>query len=201
LSYKKQQKITWKQPQDTNMPLDKPVERECLHSRNIICNGYHRNDGLWDIEARLIDTKSYDFPNLDRGGSISAGEALHDLSLRVTLDSHMVIQQAKAVSDETPYNFCKQAVKNMSTLAGLQIAPGWMREVRRRIGGKKGCTHLTELLKTIATTAFQTMSYERLKNHDQQTKPRYLDSCVSYASDSPVVQRDWPQFYSGDKSE
>jgi len=75
------------------MPLDKPETRECLHSRNIICNGYLRNDGLWDIEARLIDTKNYDFPNQDRGGVIKAGEALHDLSLLVTLDSNMVIQR------------------------------------------------------------------------------------------------------------
>ena len=43
------------------MPLENPVKRECLHSRNIVCNGFLRNDGLWDIEARLIDTKSYDF--------------------------------------------------------------------------------------------------------------------------------------------
>jgi hypothetical protein len=182
------------------MPLDKPLTRKCLHSRNITCNGYLRNDGLWDIEARLIDTKNYDFPNQDRGGLIKAGEALHDLSLRVTLDSNMVIQQAESISDETPYNFCKQAGKNMATLAGLQIAPGWMRKVRQRIGGKNGCTHLTELLKTIATTAFQTMSYQRSNNLDNETNPRLIDSCMSYASDSPVIQRDWPQFYSGDKS-
>jgi len=182
------------------MPLEKPVTRERLHSRNIICDGYLRSDGLWDIEARLIDTKSYDFPNQDRGGHIKAGEALHDLSVRVTLDSNMVIQQAESVSDETPYNFCKQAAKNMAALAGLQIGPGWMRKVRQRIARKDGCTHLTELLKTIATTAYQTMSYERRNNQDKETSPRLIDTCLSYASDSPVIQRDWPQYYTGDKS-
>ncbi|MBT8439215.1 MAG: DUF2889 domain-containing protein [Gammaproteobacteria bacterium] len=182
------------------MPLDEPVTRECLHSRSIICNGYLRSDGLWDIEARLVDTKTYDFSNQDRGGHIKAGEALHDLSLRVTLDSNMVIQHAESVSDETPYNYCKQAGQNIASLTGLQIAPGWMRKVRQRIGGKHGCTHLTELLKTIATTAFQTMSYERRKNQDKETSPRLLDTCMSYASDSPVIKRDWPDVYSGDKS-
>ena len=180
------------------MPLEKPVQRESLHSRNITCNGYLRNDGLWDIEARLVDTKSYDFPNIDRGGKINAGDALHDLSLRITLDNDMVIRQAESISDETPYHFCKQAGKNIPSLVGLQIGPGWMRKARQQIAGINGCTHLTELLPTIATTAFQTMSYERMKNHDPQSRPRNLDTCMSYASDSPVVKRDWPVFYSGD---
>jgi len=180
------------------MPLTPAVERKQLHSRNIICQGYLRNDGLWDIESRLIDSKSYDFPNQDRGGSIHAGEALHDLSLRVTIDSQLLIHQVEASSDATPYNYCKQVENNMAGLAGLQIAPGWMRKVRQRIGGKDGCTHLTELLTIIATTAFQTLSYERLNKTDQQAKPRYLDSCLSYASDSPVVKNHWPKFYTGE---
>ena len=182
------------------MPLDKPVDRELLHSRNIICNGYRRKDGLWDIEARLIDTKSYDFPNQDRGGTIRAGESLHDLSLCITLDTNMVIKKAVAVSDETPYHTCKQGGKNMHSLVGLEIVPGWMRKVRQRIGGINGCTHLTELLQSIATTAFQTMSHEKFTRKNTETRPVLLDSCMSYASDSPVVKRDWPKFYNGKES-
>ena len=65
------------------------------------------------------------------------------------------------------------------------------------VGGKQGCTHLTELLKSIATTAYQTLSYERMQKQDTQARPRYLDTCMSYAADSPVVQREWPAFYTG----
>lgn len=180
------------------MPLDEAVEREQLHCRNIVCNGYRRTDGLWDIESRLIDTKSYDFPNKDRGGMIRTGEALHDLTLRITLNDDMVIQQAQSSSDEIPYNYCKQSGKNINTLAGVQIGPGWMREVRQRIGGTKGCTHLTEMLNIIATVAFQTISYARIKDNDPDARPRNLNTCMTYASDSPVVKRDWNRFYTGD---
>jgi len=179
------------------MPLEQSVERELLHTRNIICHGYQRTDGLWDIEARLVDTKNYDFSNKDRGGIIRTGEALHDLYLRLTLDNEMFIIKAESFLNETPYNFCKQAGKNTASLEGLQIAPGWMRKARQRVGGSNGCTHLTEMLKTIATTAFQTFSIERHKNIDPQAKPLYFNSCMTHASDSPVTLRDTPEFYTG----
>lgn len=42
------------------MPLSPPEPREHIHSRDIILRGYRREDGLWDIEAHLTDTKTYD---------------------------------------------------------------------------------------------------------------------------------------------
>src|SRR5574340_319824 len=57
------------------MPLSKPANRELLHQRDITVRGYQRPDGLLDIEAHLTDTKSYSFPNEDRG-EIPAGEPL-----------------------------------------------------------------------------------------------------------------------------
>src|SRR3546814_4645690 len=60
------------------MPLSPPVERTCLHNRTYDFHGYQRADGLWDIEGRIVDTKSYPFANQDRG-EIPPGEALHDM--------------------------------------------------------------------------------------------------------------------------
>src|SRR3546814_11508950 len=64
------------------MPLSPPVERTCLHNRTYDFHGYQRADGLWDIEGRIVDTKSYPFANQDRG-EIPPGEALHDMALRL----------------------------------------------------------------------------------------------------------------------
>ena len=41
------------------MPLSEPTAREPLHRRTIDMVGYRRADGLFDIEAHLIDTKTY----------------------------------------------------------------------------------------------------------------------------------------------
>lgn len=39
------------------MPLSNPVPRVARHRRAITVEAYLREDGLWDIEARLMDTK------------------------------------------------------------------------------------------------------------------------------------------------
>src|SRR4051794_6318848 len=49
------------------MPLSQPQDRDLLHSRDIELRGYRRADGLYDIEAKLTDTKSYGSANHDRG--------------------------------------------------------------------------------------------------------------------------------------
>ena len=56
------------------MPLPDPTsERTLLHTRTITCEGYARDDGLWDIDGWMTDVKTYDAPNQDRNG-IPAGE-------------------------------------------------------------------------------------------------------------------------------
>ena len=38
------------------MPLSAPVPRQTIHDRHVHCAGFHRDDGLWDIEGHLRDT-------------------------------------------------------------------------------------------------------------------------------------------------
>jgi len=49
------------------MPLSASTGRKKIHRRSIECHGYQRDDGLWDIEGHLTDTKTYTFKNRDRG--------------------------------------------------------------------------------------------------------------------------------------
>ena len=180
---------------------DVSVDREHIHTRKVICDGYKRSDGLWDIEARLTDTKTYDFPNKDRGGHIFAGDAIHHMCLRLTLDLDFVIHAIDVISVDTPFHICKSASDSMQSLVGLQIKTGWMREVRARIGNKAGCTHLVELLGPLATTAYQTMHEALIARDLQQAEPqqpKIINTCVALAADGPVVAREWPEFYTGD---
>ena len=71
-------------------PLSAPVERKHLHTRRYEFQGYQRTDGLWDIEGRMTDTKTYGFPNEWRG-EIKADEPIHDMWLRLTLDDDLVV--------------------------------------------------------------------------------------------------------------
>ncbi len=181
------------------MPLSPPAEREPLHRRAIECRGYRRKDGLWDIEGHIVDTKSYSFPNRDRG-EILAGEALHEMWIRLTIDDSMVVHEVEAVTDAGPYRVCPDITPAFQVLKGLRIAPGWTKAVRQRLGGAKGCTHLVELLGPVATVAFQTQVGLRMKALNalpEDRRPGVIDSCHAYRSDGEVVRRRWPRFYTG----
>jgi hypothetical protein len=183
------------------MPLSPPVAREPLHRRQIECRGYRRADGLWDIEGHIVDTKSYGFPNHDRG-QIYAGEPLHEMWVRLTIDDEMRVHDVEAVTDAGPYRVCPDIAPKFSVLKGLRIAPGWNMKVRELLGGVNGCTHLVELLGPVATVAYQTLVSLRQKRLDQmaqERRPSVIDSCHAYRSDGEVVQRRWPKYFTGGK--
>ena len=188
------------------MPLTEPVARELLHLRDIELRGYRRTDGLFDIEATLQDTKSYAFGNAERG-RIDPGVPLHRMLARMTLNEDMEITAFEAVTEFGPYNICPSAAPNFARLAGLKVGRGFLKAANERIGGVHGCTHLRELLGQMGTVAFQTLYAVRAKRDEAPNavgtareparRPPLLGTCKAYAPDSPVVARQWPQFYTG----
>jgi hypothetical protein len=200
------------------MPLSPPIGRQHLHTRRVTCQGFFREDGLWDIEGRITDEKSYEHANEWRG-PLKAGDFVHDMSIRLTLDDRFTIVDVEAVTDKSPYRICGDIAPDFKKLIGLRVGGGFHREVRARLGGVHGCTHIVELLGPVATTAFQTMSSGRARElerahraksdpapqEDAPSKPRrkpyVIDTCHAWAADGPVVKRWAPDFYSGPDAE
>lgn len=185
------------------MALPAPVPRKLMHTRKVTVKGYLREDDLWDIEGHMVDTKPYRFENADRGGHIEADEPLHGMWIRLTLNDQLQIKDIAAVTDFSPYDYCHSIAADYSKLIGITLGPGWNKEVRRLMKGTAGCTHLSELLNPMATTAFQTVFSGRNEGKsdgntgDDSTSgwPPLLNTCHSYSSNSPVVLRFWPQHY------
>ncbi|HYD29548.1 MAG TPA: DUF2889 domain-containing protein [Azospirillaceae bacterium] len=182
------------------MPLSAPAPRQHLHTRTVTCQGFRREDGLWDIEGHITDVKTYPFPNEHRG-TIEPGDPIHGMWLRLTLDNDFTVRAVEAVTDKAPFGVCGAITPSFQRLLGLRIGPGWTRAVKERLSGVEGCTHLVELLGPVATTAFQTiypaLSRERAETGGPKVKarPPMLDTCHALASDGEVVQRHWPEFF------
>ncbi|MEO7243505.1 MAG: DUF2889 domain-containing protein [Variovorax sp.] len=182
------------------MPLPPTVDREELHLRRIEMRGYRRTDGLYDIEARLTDTKTHALPRDE--GMVEPGEALHDMWLRLVVDKDLLVHDALAVTDASPHRICPEATAGLARIKGLRIGSGWTRAIKERFAGSQGCTHLTELLGPLATTAFQTLTALRLARPDtldDDGRPNKIDSCYAYGSERAVVLHKWPAFYDGPK--
>lgn len=181
------------------MPLSKPAPRQHLHDRRVHCAGYRRDDGLWDIEGHLVDTKTYGFDNAHRG-RIEPGVPVHQMWLRITVDDDLVIQAVEATTEHGPYRICPDITPSYQRLVGLKVGPGFRRRVAERVGGVEGCTHLSELLGPMATTAFQTMAGRRRARQAAEPgrPPRFLDTCHAHARTSVVVKELYPQHYTGE---
>jgi len=184
------------------MPLPKPVARKRQHSRHVTCQGFEREDGLWDIEAHLIDIKDSPLALKEHSqGLLPAGEPLHDLSLRITVDLELNILNAEASMDQTPYRICPEISTAYKHLIGVQIKPGFSAKVREMFSGTKGCTHLLEMLGPLATTAFQATHQARDRLHgwsEGEQPPPMINGCHTYDERGPVIRQYWPDAYKGD---
>lgn len=187
------------------MPLSTPSNRSLFHTRSVKCQGYKREDGLWDIEGHMTDVKAYDMPHPDTSDkTLKANHALHDMWLRITVDMDLVIHDAEAAMDSTPFEYCPQITPAYKQLIGLQIKGGFTKQVKALLGGINGCTHLIELLGPMATTAFQTTHQIRRQTQDWTETgpvPKIMDTCHSWSRSGPVVKRKWPHFASDAENE
>src|SRR3954468_12060107 len=107
------------------MPLNvAEVERELTHTRCVRFEGYKRADGLWDIEAHLTDTKNHDYKL--KTGVRRAGQPVHEMWVRITIDRDFRIIDAAPSSDMVPYpGGCETIAPAYRQLIGLNLVRGF----------------------------------------------------------------------------
>ncbi len=179
------------------MPLSPPVSRSPLHHRAISARGYKRDDGMFEVEAHLHDTKDISFKLVS--GEKQAGSSVHSMWLRVTFDATLTIVDAEATMDAMPYQgYCEKISPKYKELIGMAMRPGFSERVRTAFAGTRGCTHLTDLIGIVATTAFQTLAGQ--VTQDPAVKPFQLDRCHALATNGDAVSRYYPKWGRRDAS-
>jgi hypothetical protein len=181
-----------------------PSPRHLKHRRTVTVEAYAREDGLWELEARLTDVKSRDFSLAS--GVRKKGEPIHDMCLHVVIDKLMNIVEVDAASVAVPYpGQCEEITPAYHQLVGLNLMQGFRRAVRERLGGVAGCTHMTELTSALPTAAVQAFAGEvartNIRSHSADgsapgdSKPFPLDRCHALRSDGQVVREFFPDWY------
>ncbi|MGB3428767.1 MAG: DUF2889 domain-containing protein [Burkholderiaceae bacterium] len=153
--------------------------------------GYRRDDGLFDIECTLLDTKGMDVPLLGVSRVVKAGEPMHDMSIRMRVNDDLEVIDIEASSDATPYAVCPDAVASLQTVKGMKIGAGWTYAIKRQLVGAASCTHLAEMLIAMGTAAYQTVvPYNRLNGKETPgfTLDKKVDSCYAYAAERPLIR-------------
>ena len=178
--------------------LPPPAVRRALHTRSIVCRSFKRDDGLFEIDGRFIDTRPFEYTSPHRG-LCQAGSALHNMQLRLTLDSQRVVHDVVSAMPGTPYTTCSEVNANFQRLRGMSIGRGFRQALRERLGGVEGCTHVLALLDAMAAAAVQTFASNanqpRQSGQADQAEPvrmwkidALIDTCYSYRADGPLVQ-------------
>lgn len=183
------------------MPLPEPDRpRTPMHTRSVRIDAFRRDDGAWDLEAELCDVKPHD--EVLQSGVWPAGEPIHLMRLRVTVDAEFDVVDVVAVSDAVPYRgVCENIVADYRRMLGLNLLRGFRAGLRERLGGVAGCTHLTELAQFLPTAAVQAAAGDERRRRTMfgqgadAPRPFMIDRCHAWRSDGPVVERYEPRWH------
>ncbi|WP_291519021.1 DUF2889 domain-containing protein [Acidovorax sp.] len=177
------------------MPLSPPAPRTLKHVRRVQYQGFEREDGLWDIEGELHDSKAYDGPSFREPSRIRhAGDPIHHMWLRVTVNRQLVVQTIEVQMDAHPLKGCREAQSALQHMVGCSMARGWRQAIQKHLGGVASCTHVRELLFNLATAAFQSVPAV-FSSANPDEPPRHLGQCTGWDFNGPGVKEYFPQFY------
>lgn len=182
------------------MSLPPSNPRRKLHTRTIVMEGFEREDGLFDIDARLSDAKGYDVDHPARG-YMPVGTFWHDMLLRLTVDEKYNVRDIHVSTEAAPYADCFTVAPAYQALIGANLARGFRKAVNKAVGAAKGCTHLRELLMPLATTAFQTIMGRAVgfpppeAQHPNDPAPIFFGTCKAWAPDSLQMKQYFPVFF------
>lgn len=186
------------------MPLpDAAPGRQLTHHRRIDVHVFARGDGLWEVDATLVDVKTRDtFPGGERR---PAGTPMHDMLLRLVVNDRLDVLAAGSETRWMPYTGrCDDHGDVYGRLVGLNLGRGFRQHLRERLGGVVGCTHLTELAQVVPTAVFQALAGvvqggAADARGDAETPPFQLDRCHALRRDGEVVRQHYPRWHaSGD---
>jgi hypothetical protein len=172
-----------------------------LHTRTITCEAFSRDDDLIDIEGTLIDVKHQPF-TLPERGVLMPGDALHEMKFVITIDSDFYIRDAWTATLQSPYRICNAINDHYRQIIGLRIEPGFTSKVKQLFKGIDGCAHLTEMLPTMATIAYQvgwTPKNKQISNNNSSAnsvnRPTPFGGCHALRYDGEVVKVYYPQHF------
>lgn len=176
-------------------PPPAATDRALKHRRQIDVQVFRRADDLWEVEARLVDTKTRDVPLAS--GVRPAGMPIHEMLLRLVVDRHFNIVDAGSETTAMPYpGQCNEHHDAYRRLVGMNLMHGFRKALRQRVGGVLGCTHISELAQVLPTAVVQAFAGEVLDTRgDGGQQPFQIDRCHALRADGEAVRLYYPRWH------
>jgi hypothetical protein len=169
------------------------LKGERVHSRRIVIESWTAPQGIV-VEGRLHDERLRE--TFSMTGTRRSPGTIHDMILRLQVTGPpLVVAAAEAEMPGVPYGECREILGAVQKMVGLPIVAGFTEKAKRRLGGVRGCAHLTTLLVAMGPAAVQGFWSVRAAKPVSVTPEtaaaltHYLiDTCHVWRRDSPRVQ-------------
>jgi hypothetical protein len=109
--------------------------------------------------------------------------------------SNLLIEDVDVDLISVPREVCRETIDCLAPIKGLTITRGFTSKVKKLAGGKKGCTHLVELLLAMAPAAIQGFAAHQSQkpaNFDPVRAKMILqflvNTCHAWREDGPFVE-------------
>jgi len=164
--------------------------KKLVHTRKISMRTFDVGDHTIEVEGDLIDYRYGHEPDVPTEESA----LVHHMVIRMKVKGPaMFIEQAEATMPHHPRQECPVVLPWIRKLEGVKIAPGFTMKVKRVVGGKNGCAHLTSLIIAMGETAMQgywaayVVDKGRERGRELDIK-KYINSCYLWREDGPIVK-------------
>ena len=172
-------------------------ERQLKHSRHIDVQIFARGNGLWEVDAVLTDVKTRIAHMAE--GPRAPGTPIHDMLLRLVVNEQLDVVAAGSESRWVPYaGICDEHGDAYAKLVGLNLLQDFRTQLRQRVGGVLGCTHITELAQVLPTAVVQAFAGEVIDTRgttEGAPKPFQIDHCHALRSSGEAVRLHYPRWY------
>lgn len=165
-----------------------------IHSRKIDVTTYVLDDKTILVYGELIDHRMVDTYGFEE--ELRTPGIVHHMRicLKVSLSS-LTIEDIEVELPTTPKDECGELEKSLEVIKGLRVASGFTATVKNRVGGRKGCIHLTTLLLTMAPAVLQgywahnDQDPKRQNLSGEHVEKYLLDTCYVWRRGGPLVEK------------
>jgi hypothetical protein len=170
-----------------------PSKGKKLHTRKIEVSTHEYDGQRIIVEGFLKDVRFQDSHTIN--GETLPGGIIHHIMIRLLVNcSNLLIEDVDVNLLSVPRDECRETANCLAPVKGLVITKGFTSKVKKLVGGKKGCTHLVELILAMAPAAIQGFAaYQSQKPsppdpaHTRMIYHFLLNTCHAWREDGPLA--------------
>ncbi|MCG8635161.1 MAG: DUF2889 domain-containing protein [Desulfobacterales bacterium] len=163
-----------------------------VHTRDIRLSTFAHGPDRVIVHGELKDERC--IPIVDILGRNKEPGTVHHMSVTLLIaPDPLRIVEAEAEMMTVPMEQCPETLDCIERIKGLEIKPGFSRQIRSLAGGADGCAHLCTLIKTMGTEILHGwMVWKRSQAPDRKTplqnlkgKSYLVNSCRLWKKGGP----------------